>query len=70
MVITGLKTQEVPNDDRLRIEGLIEKRNKFRIDKNYKESDALRNELEIKYGVDLIDHKNFTLWKKRSIDDT
>ena len=70
MVVMGLKTQEVPNEDRLTIEGMIETRNKFRMDKNYKESDALRNELEIKYGVDLIDHKNFTLWKKRSIDDT
>lgn len=69
MVIMGLKTQEVSNEDRLIIEGLIEMRNKFRIDKKYKESDALRDELGIKYGVDLIDHKNFTLWKKRSIDD-
>ena len=64
MFILGLKITEVSEKEKSIIEKLIENRNAFRKNKNYEESDKIRKELLSKYNIELIDHKDFTVWKK------
>ena len=40
-------------------------RNKFRKNKEFEKADTIRIILKEKYGIELIDHKNYrTIWKK------
>ena len=64
MFILGLKITEVSEVEKPLIEKLIDSRNVFRKNKNYNESDKIRKELLNKYHIELIDHKDFTIWKK------
>ncbi len=68
MFVTGLKIHQVSQKETEEIEKQIYKRNLFRSEKNYLESDKIRLELANRFNIDLIDHKGFTLWKKRSVD--
>ena len=68
MFVTGLKISQVSPQEIEEIEEQIYKRNLFRSEKNYLESDKIRLELANRFNIELIDHKGFTLWKKRSID--
>lgn len=67
--IIGLKLQEMEEEDVKTIESLIEKRNRFRNEKMYEEADAVRAQLEKQFELELIDHKNYSMWKKRTLDD-
>lgn len=67
--ILGLKPQVVKDDDLKLIENFVKQRNQLRGEKRYQEADVLRSKLEEQYQVELIDHKNYTLWRKKSIDD-
>ncbi len=67
MFITGLRIQQVSQQEIKEIEGQIYKRNLLRSKKNYLESDKIRLDLATRFNIELIDHKGFTLWKKRSI---
>jgi cysteinyl-tRNA synthetase len=67
MFITGLNMPQVSQQEVEEIEGQICQRNLFRSQKNYMESDKIRSELTRRFNVELIDHKGFTLWKKRSL---
>jgi cysteinyl-tRNA synthetase len=64
MYILGLKITEVSEEEKPIIEKLIESRNTFRKNKNYVESDKIRKELLTQHNIELIDHKDFTVWKK------
>ena len=68
MFITGLIMPQVSQLEIEEIEGQIYQRNLFRSEKNYLESDKIRLELARRFNIELIDHKGFTLWKKRSTD--
>ncbi|HKX96979.1 MAG TPA: cysteine--tRNA ligase [Candidatus Nitrosocosmicus sp.] len=68
MFITGLKIQQISQQEIEVIEEKIYKRNSFRSEKNYLESDKIRLELADRFNIELIDHRGFTLWKKRSIN--
>jgi cysteinyl-tRNA synthetase len=68
MFVTGLKIPHVSQQEIEEIEGQIYKRNSYRSDKNYRESDKIRLQLANRFNIELIDHKGFTLWKKRVID--
>lgn len=68
MFVIGLKIPQVSQQEFEEIEGQICKRNLFRSEKNYLESDKIRLKLANRFNIELIDHKGFTLWKKRSID--
>ena len=68
MFIIGLKVSQVSKQEFEEIEEQIYKRNMFRSEKNYLESDKIRLKLADRFNIELIDHKGFTLWKKRSID--
>ncbi|WP_458721454.1 cysteine--tRNA ligase [Candidatus Nitrosocosmicus sp. R] len=68
MFVIGLKVSHVSKQEFEEIEEQIYKRNMFRSEKNYKESDKIRLKLADRFNIELIDHKGFTLWKKRSID--
>ena len=68
MFVIGLKVSQVSKQEFEEIEEQIYKRNMFRSEKNYLESDKIRLKLADRFNIELIDHKGFTLWKKRSID--
>jgi cysteinyl-tRNA synthetase len=65
--ILGLKVLEVPKDEKLNIEKLIEERNAFRRAGRYQESDEIRKRLYYSYNIELTDHKDYTTWKKVEI---
>jgi cysteinyl-tRNA synthetase len=64
MFILGLKINPISEKEKGEIQLLVEKRNQFRNNKNYQESDKIRKELSSNFGIELIDHKGFTVWKK------
>ena len=66
MFITGLRIDQVSPEEIKEIDDQINKRNLLRSEKNYLDSDRIRLELFTRFNIDLIDHKGFTLWKKRS----
>jgi cysteinyl-tRNA synthetase len=68
MFVTGLKIPQVSQQELEEIEEQIYKRNLYRSEKNYRESDKIRLQLANRFNIELIDHKGFTLWKKRAID--
>ncbi len=65
LFILGLKRPEVSIEERREIEMLIKKRNELRALKRYKEADEIRETLRSK-GIELIDHKDKTVWKRLS----
>ena len=68
LFITGLRIHQVSPEEIEEIDDQIYKRNLLRSEKNYLDSDKIRLELVTRFNIDLIDHKGFTLWKKRSIE--
>jgi cysteinyl-tRNA synthetase len=68
LFITGLRIQQVSPEEIEEIDDQIYKRNLLRSEKNYLDSDKIRLELLTRFNIDLIDHKGFTVWKKRSIE--
>jgi len=64
MKILGLKVLEVADEEKLKIEQLIDKRDKYRNEKQFLESDEIRRQLYDHYSVELTDHSNYTTWKK------
>ncbi len=68
MFIIGLRIPQVSQQEIEVIEEQIYKRNLFRSEKNYLESDMIRLDLANRFNIELIDHKGFTMWKKRSFD--
>ncbi len=61
--ILGLRLIGVSKEEEAYINNMIEKRNKLREEKRFKEADEIREELK-RIGVELIDHKDRTIWKK------
>jgi cysteinyl-tRNA synthetase len=64
--VIGLKPPVVKEEDAKLIETLIEHRNQLRSEKKYKEADIVRSRLEEQLEIELIDHRNFTLWRKKT----
>jgi len=66
MFVFGLKKREVSAEEREEIEQLIKQRNEFRAQNKFAEADKIREQLR-KKGVELMDHKGRTVWKKIEI---
>ena len=64
MFILGLSIDNIPDTEKKYVEDMIALRSKYRFDKNYAESDRIRRQLLETYDVELIDHENYTSWKK------
>jgi cysteinyl-tRNA synthetase len=65
MYIFGLRISKLSNIEIEKVNEMIILRNKFRKSKEFEKSDNIRKTLKEKYGVELIDHKNYrTIWKK------
>jgi cysteinyl-tRNA synthetase len=62
--ILGLKVIEASDEEKKEIEELIFVRNKLRAQKKFQSSDDIRKMLIEKYSVELMDHKDRTVWKK------
>ena len=65
LYIFGLRVLELSDKDTNEVKNQIFQRNKFRKNKEFEKSDNIRMKLKEKYGIELIDHKNYrTIWKK------
>jgi cysteinyl-tRNA synthetase len=65
LYIFGLRVLELSVKEVNEINQQIRERNKFRKDKEFDKADTIRIILKDKYGIELIDHKNYrTIWKK------
>ena len=64
MNILGLKVLEAETSEKSQIEDLINKRNRLRAQRKFDDSDAIRKRLRDLYSVELMDHKDRTVWKK------
>ena len=62
--VLGLKVIEATDQERKEIEELIIARNTLRAEKQFQSSDDIRKKLIEKYSVELMDHKDRTIWKK------
>ena len=62
--VLGIKVQTVTDDEIKSIFELINKRETFRVEKQFKEADKIRDQIA-GLGISLIDHKNKTLWMKK-----
>jgi cysteinyl-tRNA synthetase len=62
--VLGLKVIEATDEEKKEIEELITERNKLRAEKQFHSSDGIRKKLIEKYSVELMDHKDRTIWKK------
>ncbi len=62
--ILGLKVLQITEEEKKKINGLIERRNLLRSQKKFQDADAIRDEIS-RMGVVLIDHKKKTLWMKQ-----
>ena len=62
--VLGIKVQTVTDDEIKSIFELINKRETFRVEKQFKEADKIRDQIA-GLGISLIDHKNRTLWMKK-----
>jgi len=64
MNVLGLQVIEATDEEKEEIEELIIVRNKLRAEKKFQSSDDIRKKLIEKYSVELMDHKDRTIWKK------
>jgi cysteinyl-tRNA synthetase len=64
MDIFGLKVIEATDSEKEQIEELILVRNRLRAEKKFQNSDVIRKKLMEQYSVELMDHKDRTVWKK------
>lgn len=62
--VLGLKISKVTEEEKKKIDALIDKRNLLRSEKKFQEADAIRKELS-DTGIMLTDHKNKVLWIKQ-----
>lgn len=69
LYVIGLEISSLDKEKCAEIEKWILKRNQFRLDKKYEDSDKIRSRLETTYNIELIDHKDYTFWKIKTIDD-
>ena len=63
MFIFGLKKSEVSEGEKQEIERLIKQRNELRAQNMFAEADKIRRQLK-EMGIELMDHKRRTVWKK------
>ena len=62
MDVLGLKLKELSEGEKSVIENMIQTRNSLREQRRFKESDTIRKKLIDEFSVELIDHKNRTIW--------
>ncbi len=62
--ILGLCIPEMSEHEKQEIDNLIESREEFRKEKQFKDADKIRNKLN-EMNVELIDHKDRTIWMKK-----
>jgi cysteinyl-tRNA synthetase len=64
MNVLGLKIPEMTEDKKQEIDNLIQNREKFRKEKQFEKADEIRDELN-ELNIELIDHKEKTIWMKK-----
>ena len=62
--ILGIHIMKVTDEEKNEINQMIEKRDEYRIKKNYEQADKIRDEIA-KKNIIFIDHKNKTRWAMR-----
>jgi cysteinyl-tRNA synthetase len=64
MYTLGLKLVEPTEIEKKQIEIMISTRDKLRTNKKFTEADEIRRRLSELYSIEIIDHKDRTIWKK------
>jgi len=64
MNVLGLKIPEMTEGKKQEIDNLIQNREKFRKEKQFKKADEIRDKLN-ELNIELIDHKEKTIWMKK-----
>ena len=62
--ILGIHIMKVTDEEKNEINQMIEKRDEYRIKKNYEQADKIRDEIA-KKNIIFVDHKNKTTWVKQ-----
>jgi len=62
--ILGLQLPKISDDEKIKIDVMIQQRNQFREQKKFQDADKIRDDF-IRMGVELVDHKNKTIWIKK-----
>jgi cysteinyl-tRNA synthetase len=65
MNIIGIKIMEIDKDTKIKIEEMIDCRNKLRAEKKFQAADNLRRKIFELFNVELTDHSKYTSWKKK-----
>lgn len=65
MFVFGLQISKVSDEERREIESMIKTRDQLRAQKKFVEADKIRDALKA-MGIELMDHKGRTVWKKLS----
>jgi cysteinyl-tRNA synthetase len=65
MGIIGIKIIDIDNDTKIKIEEMIDQRNKLRAEKKFQAADNLRKKIFELFDVELTDHSKYTSWKKK-----
>lgn len=66
MSVLGLRKIDVSSEEKTELEKMIRERNDLRVQKKFAEADEIRKQLR-KRGIELLDHKGRTTWKKLEI---
>ena len=64
--ILGIQITKVSDAEKNEINQIVKKRDEYRMQKNYKQADSIRNELAGK-NVVFVDHKKKTTWVKQEM---
>ena len=62
--ILGLKIPEITESEKGEIDELIKNREEYRKEKQFEKADEIRDKLN-EMNIELIDHKNRTIWMKK-----
>jgi cysteinyl-tRNA synthetase len=62
--ILGIQILKVSDTEKNEINQMIDKRDEYRVEKNYEEADKIRDEIA-KKNIIFLDHKNKTTWVKQ-----
>ncbi|MDH3341946.1 MAG: cysteine--tRNA ligase, partial [Nitrosopumilus sp.] len=62
--ILGLKIPDITEDEKQKIDELIRNREQFRKEKQFEDADKIRDKLN-EMNIELIDHKEKTIWMRK-----
>ena len=62
--VLGLSLPEISQEEKIKIDTMIQQRNQLREEKKFQDADNIRDKI-IQMGIELVDHKDKTIWVKK-----